>query len=387
MRAAVIGTGFGTRIHVPGLRLAGAEVVAVSGRRRERVEAVAETEGIPAAYTDYRVMLDETRPDLVCVASPTYQHLEMVREAVQRGIHVWCEKPLAMTGGDAWEMVRLTREAGLLDACNFQMRYLPARAHFRKMIREGYIGDLRILRYIWTGGLRLDPANPGFTWFAERDAGGGVLYNIGSHYLDFLRWTFGDVASVSGSARAFVPERVLPEGGMGTVTADDTMSIDMVLESGALAMAQFSMVTAGRRVQIEAYGSEGTLILEDDRNLLAGKGADLEPVSLPGGGSLDFNDPATLAGLDPEVLQRVRAGWSSGFSKYMDGAKQLIPYVGLARQLLDRIENGGPALHPTLEDGAQVQDIIDAALASADSGRRVAVERGELLAASTGVAH
>lgn len=386
MRAAVIGTGFGTRIHVPGLRLAGAEVVAVSGRRRERVDEVAKTEEIPAAYTDYRQMLDETKPDLVCVASPTYQHIDMVREIVQRGVHVWCEKPLAMTGRDGWEMVRLTREAGLLDACNFQMRYLPARAYMRQLVKEGYIGELRFLRYIWTGGLRLDPANPGFTWFAERDAGGGVLYNIGSHYLDFLRWTFGDVASVAGSARAFVPERVLPEGGMGTVTADDSMSIDMVLENGALATAQFSMVTAGRRVQIEAYGSEGTLILEDDRNLLGGKAADVAPISLPGGGSLDFNDPQTLAGLDPAVLQRVRAGWSSGFSRYMDGAKQLIPYVGLARQFLDRIEQGGgPAIHPTFEDGAQVQDIIDAALASADSGVRVQVERGELLAASGAV--
>ena len=91
----MIGTGFGTRVHVPGLRLAGVEVVAIASRRAARATAAAAALGIPAAFDDYRTMLASAQPDLVCVVTPPALHPEMVRAAVAGGAHVICEKPLA----------------------------------------------------------------------------------------------------------------------------------------------------------------------------------------------------------------------------------------------------------------------------------------------------
>src|SRR5690349_4248202 len=105
IRAAVLGTGFGTRIHVPGLRLAGAEVVAIASRQLSRAQAAARDLEIAAAHDDVARMLDASRPDLLCIATPPAAHLGAVRAAAERGVHVICEKPLAYDAAHAWHAV------------------------------------------------------------------------------------------------------------------------------------------------------------------------------------------------------------------------------------------------------------------------------------------
>jgi len=343
-RAAVIGTGFGTRVHVPGLRLAGVEVVAIASRRAARAAAAAAALGIPAAFDDYRTMLATAQPDLVCVVTPPALHPEMVRAAVAGGAHVICEKPLAYDAARAWEMATLAARSGLVNATNFQFRYWPARVRFRELVRAGTIGELRLLRYVWTAPLRLDPAAPAHDWFARRETGGGVLYNLGAHFFDFVRWCFGEVRAATGALEAFVPRRALPDGsGTAPVTADDTASVELVLESGALVSCQLGFVTAGRRIAIEAYGADGTLVLEDDRVLLAGRRPDAPLEAVP------------VAPLEPAE------------------PKPLAPFVLLARDVVARATGGVPPLTgvdlPTFADGARTQAVIDAVRGAA-AGRR-----------------
>jgi predicted dehydrogenase len=346
IRAAVVGTGFGTRIHVPGLRLAGAEVVAISSRRRERAEGAARAAGIPAAFDDAARMLDAVRPDLVCIATPPAAHLEAVRAAAGRGVHVICEKPLAFDAAQAWEMAALADGVGIVNATDFQFRYWPGRARFYELVRQGVLGELRLLRYVWTAPMRLDPADPPFNWFAQEELGGGVLYNLGAHFYDFVRWCFGEVRAATGTLSAFVAERPLPDGTMARVTADDTASTELRLESGALVTAQFGFVTAGRRICIEAYGSAGTLILEDDLRLTVARGPDGAPAAV----AVPAADP-------PEP-------------------KPLAPFVLLARDVIARIRDGDgggraaePSILPTFADGARTQEIIDAVRFGAREGR------------------
>ena len=348
IRAAVLGTGFGTRVHVPGLRLAGAEVVAIASRQLSRAQAAARDLGIAGAFDDAGRMLDAARPELLCIATPPAAHVEAVRAAADRGVHVICEKPLAYDAAQAWEAVAAAERAGIVHATDFQFRYWPARARFHRLVGDGALGELRLLRYVWTAPMRLDPAAPGFNWFAQAEEGGGVLQNLGTHFVDFVRWCFGEVASATGALRAFVAERRLPDGTMARVTSDDTASTELALQSGALVTAQYGFVTAGRRILIEAYGSEGTLVLDDDRLLLAGRGPDgpLEPVGVP----------------TPEPPE----------------PKPLAPFVLLAKDVLARVrgERGvGEGVLPTFVDGARTQEIIDAIRLGAREGRWRDVER------------
>ncbi len=141
--------------------------------------------------------------------------------------------------------------------------------------------------------------------------GGGVLFNLGSHFFDFVRWCFGEVRAATGALHAFVAERPLPDGSMARVTTDDTASTELRLAGGALVSAQFGFVTAGRRISIEAYGAEGTLILEDDLQLTVARG----PVGAPQAVPVPPADP-------PEP-------------------KPLAPFVLLARDVIARIEGRG----------------------------------------------
>jgi predicted dehydrogenase len=293
-------------------------------------------------------MLDSARPDLLCVATPPAAHLDAVRAAAGRGVHVICEKPLAQDASRAWDAVAAAREAGIVHATDFQFRYWPARASFRRLVRGGALGQLRQLRYVWTAPMRHDPASPGFDWFAQEELGGGVLQNLGTHFFDFVRWCFGEVRRATGALRAFVPERPLPDGTPARVTADDTASTELVLEGGALVTAQLGFVTAGRRILIEAYGSHGTLVLDDDRLLLAGRGPDgaLEPVDVPA----------------PEPAE----------------PKPLAPFVLLARDVIARVRgdpSAGEGVLPTFFDGARTQEIVDAVRRGAADGAWRTVER------------
>lgn len=382
IRAAVVGTGFGTRIHVPGLRRAGANVVAISSRRRENATAAAGQLEIPAAYDDVARMLDEVKPDLVCIATPPAAHMGAVLAAAERGVHVICEKPLAYDAAQAWQMVALAERAGIVHATDFQFRYWPARAAFRALVQSGVLGELRLLRYVWTAPMRMGPADPPFNWFAQQEQGGGVLYNIGSHFFDFVRWCFGETRSATGALATFVAERTLPDGSgaTGRVTSDDVAAAELRLASGALVSAQFGFVTAGRRISIEAYGSEGTLILEDDIRLSVASGTDgaLEPVSVP---PADPPEPKPLAPfvlLAKDAITRIarlrgeksagngqsvvrRSAVGSGTSD--SGADDSGAGIGEADDL------------PSFVDGARTQEIIDAVRLGARDGRWRDVEQ------------
>ena len=121
----------------------------------------------------------------------------------------------------------------------------------------------------------------------------------------------------------------------------------MVLESGALVSAQYGFITAGRRIGIEAYGSQGTLVLDDDNLLFAGRGqGGLEPVAVP---PADPPDPKPLA-----------------------------PFVVLAKDVFARIAGNpaaGTGVLPTFVDGARTQEIIDAIRLGARDRRWREVER------------
>src|SRR5215472_11512157 len=102
LRAVVVGTGFGARVHVPALQAAGMEVVAIVGRDQERTARRAERAGVAAAHTSLTEAIEQARaraadvPIVVTVATPPDTHAPLSHEAVALGCHVICEKPFTM---------------------------------------------------------------------------------------------------------------------------------------------------------------------------------------------------------------------------------------------------------------------------------------------------
>ena len=348
VRVAVIGTSFASSVQIPGFRLCeGVEVVAIASGREERARQTAERFGIPRAYADWRRMLDEVDCDLVSIVTPPYLHHEMALASLERGRHVFCEKPFALDVAQAREMLARAEQAGLVHAVDHEFRYRPARRLFKELIDAGHLGEPRVIRWGWlTGGLA-EPEGRAWSWWSEREKGGGWFGAIGSHLIDSLLWWFGDITEVSAQLNTFVPRRPKEDrSGWGDVTADDDVALLLRFASGARCTVDLSGVTRPGSNRLEAYGSAGALALVEDAELHAAKGTEpFAPVEIPD--------------------RLVRS---------VEGDPRLAPFVELAERVLARVRGeGGPGDFADFRQGLRVQAVMDAAHESADTGRAVRV--------------
>ncbi len=347
-RVAIVGTGFGATVHIPAFsRLDGVKIVAVVSSRLEKAQAIAREHGIACAMDDYDAMLDETSPDLVTIATPPYLHREMALKAIDRGIHVLCEKPLALNASEAREMVLAAREKGIVHAVCHEFRYYPARLEFLNRLRSGEIGAVHQMQIQWNGVLGPDGQPGPYDWWSDVERGGGILGAVGSHYIDCLHWWFGRIVEVSSALVARVPLR--PDASTGElrkVTSDDSSAILLRMESGLVASLNLTAVAGIRGSRIEAHGSKGSLVIENDERLLAGPvGGVLRPIDLP------------------ELKHPLRPGdWP------MMGA-----FTELAARVIARINGSKEDCFPDFQDGLEVQLVLDAIRRASQLQRWVAL--------------
>ena len=126
IKTGIIGTGFIGPAHVEALRRLGyVDVVAVAERGQELAEAKAAALWIPKAYGDYRQLLADPQIQVVHNCTPNHLHFEINKEILAAGKHIVSEKPLAMSSAESRELVRLATKAGVVNAIDFNYRYMP----------------------------------------------------------------------------------------------------------------------------------------------------------------------------------------------------------------------------------------------------------------------
>ncbi len=202
LKVAIIGTGMiAGAAHIPAYRSRSDvfSVEAVVDINEIAARDTAEKYGIPRWFTDCDAMLETVKPDLVSVCVPNAFHKPYIRTALEHGVHVLCEKPVAVTYADAVELYTLAEKQGrLLVACQ-TMRYTPDRLALKAMIRRGELGDIyhasfrRVRRRgIPTWG----------TFHMKRFSCGGSMIDLGVHMLDAMLWLMGnpEILSVTGIA-------------------------------------------------------------------------------------------------------------------------------------------------------------------------------------------
>jgi predicted dehydrogenase len=325
----VVGTGFGRKAVMPAIvEASGFELVSVCSSRRENAEAAAEQFGAAQATAQFQELLDNDDVDVVVVATPPRWHKSMSIDALNAGKHVICEKPMALSVDEATEMLAVANEHGLTHVIDHELRYSPSNRQFRKMVTDGYIGELRYFDVRACLPLTVNPVMPfaHHSWRDEAENGGGLLSGIFSHYVDMMRFSFGDVAAVRGFASTALTKKPYPQDsgrmGFGEVTTDDRIAISGELASGALfSMAGSWSVHHGMGLRVEAFGDKGTLVLPDPDTLLGATANEeaLTPVALPhraGGHAGAFAD--MLA----DIEQVLRGERSSGyFATFEDGLR------------------------------------------------------------------
>ena len=191
IRIGVIGSGAAAeRLHLPAIAsLPETEATWIVDVQPQRSKMLSEQYGIQNVTDDYTRVSDV---DAVIIATPHRLHVPMTELFLKRGVHVLCEKPLALRTKDADRIVELAQERSLVLAVGVFRRYYAVSSFFRSVIEKDWLGPVE--RIDAEEGLPWSP----YVWdfhsrfMMERDrAGGGVLIDTGSHTLDRILWWFG----------------------------------------------------------------------------------------------------------------------------------------------------------------------------------------------------
>ncbi|MFI5280865.1 MAG: Gfo/Idh/MocA family protein [Gemmatimonadales bacterium] len=254
--AIVIGTSFGCLTHVRALRAAGFAVRALVGRDPQRTGERARRCAIPHACTSFTAALALDGVDAVSVATPPHTHAPIVLEALAARKHVVCEKPFARDAAEARRMLAAAQAAGVVHLLGTEFRFAPAPALAARAIADGVIGEPRFATLLLHIPMLADPAGELPEWWTDRAQGGGWLGAHGSHLVDQVRCTLGELDGVSAGLQC-VSERAM--------SAEDTYTIHFRLRSGAHGVLQSSASTWGRFLACTQFaGSRGTLWVEGD---------------------------------------------------------------------------------------------------------------------------
>lgn len=355
LRVGIVGAGgIAVNHHVPNyLRCANVQVVAACDISEAALEQIRARHGVAECYCDYRDLLARDDIDLVSVCTSNDMHYPVVMAAIERGLDIYCEKPLAMDLCQAREMWAAAEAKGLKTGVNFSHRRTPAAQLAREIIARGALGKITTVQAMYAAGGTGYAERPG-TWRNDRArAGWGGLGDMGAHILDMLRWWLGDdVVEVTARTRTFVPQRLSRDTGLPmAVTTEDQGMVLMSFACGAMGYLCGGYIFTGRGYdqRIEVYGSEGGLMYNQQRPL------ELD-VFLPQDVLADYQvlrqgktaDTPYTTILVPERLQGLIPG--------MNGVRRsvIMDFVDAYRA------DGGFCFQPGFAEGVKVQEILDA---------------------------
>ncbi len=185
LKVCVIGAGALGQVHARNWpTVPGARVVAVADPWTERARALGEEVGCPW-FADYREALQVAGLAAVSVAVPSALHRECTVAALERGCHVICEKPIALSLADGREMIRTAEARGLKLAYGFCKRFMGQVQTVRAIVQSGRLGRPVMYRHASAWEIRPKP------WIMDKHLGGGPLLDISCHYTDQWRVVFG----------------------------------------------------------------------------------------------------------------------------------------------------------------------------------------------------
>jgi predicted dehydrogenase len=339
--AVVVGTGFGCRVHVPALRAAGFDVVALVGTDAARTARRAERSEVPTSFTDLEDALALPGVVAVTVATPPHAHAPASIAAVDAGKHVICEKPFALDGSDARRMLDAAERAGVTHLVGHEFRWATERAVAGRAIADGAIGKPRFATFVQYVPLVANPETKVPRWWFDVDAGGGWLGASGSHIVDQIRTWLGEFAAVSATLTVVSAREAVAEDSF-TVRFRLVNGVEGVLQQTAAAWGPYAGMT-------RVAGTDGSLWTEGDAVYVADRD-----------GARELPVPADLA--------LPGAPEESDDPRHRFTHLELGPYTRLCEVLRAGVEGrpqDAPVPVPTFADGVACMDVLDAIRASA----------------------
>ncbi|MFH8897491.1 Gfo/Idh/MocA family protein [Streptomyces coeruleorubidus] len=379
---AVVGFGWMGRVHTqayarvrhhyPQLTLV-PELVTVAEEVPGRAEEAAAQFGFASTTRDWREVVADPRIKAVSITAPNFLHREIGVAMAEAGKHIWIEKPVGLTAGDARAVADAVAQAGVQGAVGFNYRNAPAVEAARELIASGEIGAVTHVRIRLFSDYAAHPEGA-LTWRYERERGGsGVLGDLASHGTDLARHLLGDIASLTADTAVFLPERARPTGAtaghsrasggeLGPVENEDYVSCLLRFASGARGVLEACRVSVGEQNNygFEVHGTKGAVFWDFRR---------MNELGISRGTT--YQDQAVTT---------VYVGPGHGeFAAFQPGAANAMGYDDLkvieAYRFLRSVAEGTPH-GATLADAVHSAAALDAMARSASSGAWADVTAG-----------
>jgi len=352
VRYAIIGAGAVSDYHhVPGIRIdKRSELVAVCDPNVELLEKRIKDWGISKITTSYEEIAADPDIDAVVIATPNDTHRPIALACIAGGKHVMCEKPLGLNFEESKEMYRAAEKMKVRHMTAFTYRFAPSMRYLRHLLKNGELGELRHFR----SQRFLDWPETSWGWRQyKKTAGGGDLFDMTIHRIDFAMDLMGPLTTICGAVATFCPrDRTVDGKPCPPSEVDDWSALIGRFQNGAVGVWEGSTVMKGYHNDgfghewAEVNGTLGSAVyrLQDPNHILLGKqGKSLEKVAVP-----------------EEFLKLPGSPRNPH-----EGVPSTVFRYDLVYELTSAIVEGRPAV-PGFDDGARAQAVADAVLASND---------------------
>ena len=372
-KVAVIATGFTGQQHTEAIRrIPGNEVAALVDANPEALKAKAKALGVAKAYTDYKQMIEEIHPDVIHNCTPNGLHYEINKYVMEQGIHIYCEKPLAITVEQGEELAEIAEKKHVAAGVNFNYRNNAIVQEMKERVQNGSAGRIfHVTGQYFQDWMMLDTD---YNWRLTSDMGGAsrTIADIGSHWFDTAQYVMGKkIVSVRASVLTVHPFRKKPAKAaepfqkassdnyqLVPIESEDAAFVQVKFEDGTFGTVNLSQVIGGHLndLRLEIAGEKCSMEWrQENPDYLSIGTRELGTQiirSAPGTLSGDAVRYATLPGGHP-------VAWTDALRNGI-------------REYYTSIEKGtfGQAgqSYATFADGVQIMKLVEACMKSAKTG-------------------
>ena len=239
-----------------------AQIAAVLRSGLGRDTEILHSLGSPLETTSMKEFLAQDL-DLVDICSPNGLHHEQIRAALEKNLHIYCEKPLGLNLDQVRDSAQAAKKAGVLTHTAFTMRYIPAIQQAKAILAAGALGEIYNFHILYFHNSYMDPARP-ISWRLQKaTSGGGSLTDLGIHMIDMVRYLLGDVDWVKCRTSTFITQRPVAAGSkiMAAVDVDDWALCMLGLVNQVEGVIEVTRMSGGmgNSCRIEIFGSQGSI--------------------------------------------------------------------------------------------------------------------------------
>ncbi|GAB4176817.1 MAG: Gfo/Idh/MocA family oxidoreductase [Terrimicrobiaceae bacterium] len=347
VRVAIIGTGGMANVHAECFKnIRTCRLVAACDIDSDRAADFVARHKIPKAYGDVRKLLRESGAEAVSIVTPDASHYPVTMQCLRAGLHVLCEKPLAVNAEDARRMARAAKKAGVINMVNFSYRDWPCIQQAAKEIAAGAIGDIRHVEASYLQAWLASPVwgdwrtTPAWLWRLSTSHGSrGALGDVGVHIIDYATFPVGPIRSVFCRLKTF-PKAPGDRIGEYHLDANDSAVLNVEFANGALGVIHTTRWAPGHqnRLALKISGTLGTIDMDSERSTTS---------------------------------YRICNG--PGLAKCEWREVECPPTPNNYQRFISSIRSGNQE-QPDFQRGAEVQAVLDAGMASDEADRPIVIK-------------